>query len=84
MATTKKQPSAKNNWGFTEEVMAKRRRAIADPVRQQILDVMIRGNQDDWTARELAAEGSRYGQLGQRPTLVEQQESRALASAGSA
>jgi hypothetical protein len=35
-------------------------------------------------AKELAAEGSRYGQLGQRPTLVEQQQSRALASAGSA
>jgi hypothetical protein len=35
-------------------------------------------------ARELAAEGNRYGQLGQRPTLVQRQESPALASAGSA
>jgi hypothetical protein len=35
-------------------------------------------------ARELAAEGNRYGQLGQRPTLVGRQGSPALASAGSA
>ena len=35
-------------------------------------------------ARELAAEGNRYGHPGQLPTLVERQESPALAPAGSA
>jgi hypothetical protein len=60
---TKKAPSPKpaearakkRNHGFSDEVMAKRRRAIADTVRQQILDAMVRSNKEEWTAKDLAA-----------------------------